>query len=120
MNKTKRSLLLYELIAEIKKIDPTSKSEVMFNAIMPTKRKFRADFYIPKYHLIIEVNGGQWVTGRHTRGGIGYESDLEKLNTVAINGFNVLQYTYEMLQRGDHLRDLHQISLNKLTDFLIN
>ena len=73
-------------------------TEVVFSKIMPTKRRFRADFFLEP-NVIVEVNGGQWVGGRHNRGG-SYEKDLEKMNLAQANGFMYFQYTYEMLRRG--------------------
>jgi len=109
MNKSQRTILLKELLQLIKVIDPYSVAEVNYSAIMPTKRRFRADYYIPKLSVLIEVNGGQYVTGRHNRGGTGYETDLTKLNLASANGFTVLQYTYEMLAKGDHIQDLKNL-----------
>ena len=72
--------------------------EVVFSKIMPTKRKFRADYYLPELKTIVEINGGQFVNGRHNRGGKGYENDLIKSNMASLNGFFYLQYTYQMLK----------------------
>jgi hypothetical protein len=75
--------------------------EVMFNKLIDTKRRFRADYVITSHHLIsdivIEINGGQWVNGRHNRGGQGYQNDLTKFNLAQLNGIKVFQFTYEML-----------------------
>ncbi|NCD41711.1 MAG: hypothetical protein EOL88_06420 [Bacteroidia bacterium] len=72
-------------------------TEVVFNKIMPTRRQFRADYLIED--IIIEINGGQWINGRHNRGGKGYENDLTKINTAQYYGFKVYQFTYEMLKK---------------------
>lgn len=102
----KREILYLELFGELKKLDPDTSKEVVFSSFMPTKRKFRADFLCPNIKLIIEVNGGQFVGGRHTRGGKGYENDLTKLNLAQVNGYRIIQFTYQMLQRGEHLKTL--------------
>lgn len=78
------------------------KCEVVFSKIMDTHRKFRADYYLPDYNIIIELNGGQWIKGRHNRGGVGYEKDLTKLNLAQKNGFSVYQFTYEMLLKQSY------------------
>jgi hypothetical protein len=70
--------------------------EVLFKRIMDTDRMFRAD-YLLNDNIIVEVNGGQWIGGRHHRGGKGYENDLIKINLAQKNGFKVYQFTYEML-----------------------
>ena len=63
----------------------------------PTRR-WRADF---AWHLglnvILEVDGGTWSGGRHTRGS-GYAADCEKVNEAAILGYAVLRVT------GDHIK----------------
>jgi very-short-patch-repair endonuclease len=96
-------LLYREMFTELKKIDPDTKQEVVFSHFMPTNRKFRADFLCPGLKMIIEINGGQYNSGRHTRGGKGYETDLTKLNLAQMNGYKIIQFTYQMLQRGEHL-----------------
>lgn len=78
------------------------KKEVVFNKFMKTKRSFRADYLLPFENIIIEINGGQWINGRHNRGGKGYQSDLTKLNIAAHNGYKVFQFTYEMLQSQEY------------------
>lgn len=54
-------------------------------------RKWRADFAIPGKKLLIEIDGGVWSGGRHTRGG-GFIGDMEKLNAAACLGYLVLRY----------------------------
>jgi hypothetical protein len=51
---------------------------------------------------MVEINGGQWIRGRHNRGGEGYEEDLTKLNLAQSFGFKVYQFTYEMLERQEY------------------
>lgn len=102
----RRKVLYRELHQELLKLDSTTRKEVLFNRIMNTERLFRADFFCPELRLIVEVNGGQYVQGRHNRGGKGYEDDLTKLNLAQSNGFAVLQFTYEMLERGEHFKIL--------------
>jgi len=100
----KQKVLLQELEKHLKKLDAGACKEAVFSHFMPTKRLFRADFLCPNIRVIVEVNGGQWVNGRHNRGGKGYEDDLTKLNLAQMNGYKVLQFTYEMLERGEHLK----------------
>ena len=78
-------------------------------------RRFSFDYVIwdfgNKTHvdIAVEINGGQWVKGRHNRGGKGYESDLTKSNLAQINGFVYLQYTYEMMARGEHFDQIGEV-----------
>jgi hypothetical protein len=80
-------------------------AEVNYAEIMPTKRKFRADFMVNP-NILIEVNGGQFVNGRHNRGGKGYERDLEKGNLAQKCGYKFYQFTYEMLAKQEYLNVL--------------
>jgi hypothetical protein len=41
--------------------------------------------------ILIEIDGGIWAGGRHTRGA-GFVGDMEKLNAAAILGYRVLRY----------------------------
>lgn len=55
-------------------------------------RKFKVDFYLPDYNVIIEIEGGQWIQGRHQRG-IGFKLDIEKYNILAFAGYKVFRLT---------------------------
>jgi hypothetical protein len=77
--------------------------EAVYNKIMDTPRRFKADYCLD-CKILIEINGGQWNGGRHNRGGKGYENDLNKLNIAQANGYKVYQFTYEMLQRREYLQ----------------
>ena len=67
-------------------------------------RRWRLDFLIPgadrSSSLAIEVDGGIYKQGRHTRGK-GFESDCEKLNECAILGFKVLRFSTGQVKRGE-------------------
>jgi len=105
----KRKALYSELMSRLKTIDAKTMMEVPFSHFMPTERKFRADFLCPNLKIIVEVNGGQFSGGRHTRGGKGYETDLDKLNLAQSKGYKVYQFTYQQLERGEHLKLIEQI-----------
>lgn len=51
-------------------------------------RRFRADFALIEQRVMIEVDGGVWTRGRHTRGA-GYVRDAEKRNLAASMGWLV-------------------------------
>jgi hypothetical protein len=55
-------------------------------------RQFRFDFGNSDFFLAIEVEGGIWKRGRHTRPK-GYIRDLEKYNLAAELGWTVLRYS---------------------------
>lgn len=55
-------------------------------------RRWRFDFAWPMHWLALEVEGGIWTQGRHTRG-TGALADLEKYSEAAILGWRVLYCT---------------------------
>lgn len=61
-------------------------------------RKWAADYMV---HLktLIEIEGGIWSRGRHTRGS-GYEKDLEKYNTAAAMGYRVFRFSTGQVMDG--------------------
>jgi very-short-patch-repair endonuclease len=67
-------------------------------------RKYRADFFIQP-SLLIEVEGGIWNDGAHTRGKH-FESDADKYNLATIKGYSLLRYSTAMVERGDAIRDI--------------
>lgn len=62
-------------------------------------RDFRFDLAWPDRRLAVEVDGGTYSGGRHTRGA-GYERDAEKGNEAAIKGWRVLHVTAAMVEDG--------------------
>ncbi|HFG6966567.1 TPA: DUF559 domain-containing protein [Acinetobacter baumannii] len=63
------------------------------------KRKWRADFLITGTKILVEVEGGIWSGGRHTRGK-GYLGDMEKYNEAAAMGYTVLRFSTEQVKSG--------------------
>ena len=59
-------------------------------------RRYRFDFAWPAQRVAVEIEGGVWSGGRHTRGA-GYESDCHKYNLAAVERWHVLRYTGGML-----------------------
>lgn len=83
---------------------PALKAEYRFN----DRRKWRFDFACPTHRLAVEVEGGQWTGGRHTRGG-GFQADCEKYNAATLAGWRVFRFTGPMLKRPvTHLGPLIQ------------
>jgi very-short-patch-repair endonuclease len=54
-------------------------------------RKWRFDFADVENKIAIEIEGGVWTRGRHTRGS-GYIKDVEKYNAATVCGWKVLRY----------------------------
>lgn len=53
-------------------------------------RRFRLDYAWPDYRIGLEVQGGIWTRGRHSRGP-GQKTDMEKNNLGILNGWRVFQ-----------------------------
>jgi very-short-patch-repair endonuclease len=62
----------------------------------PTRR-WKFDFAYPDQKIAIEVEGGTWIGGRHSRGS-GYQADCEKYNTATLMGWRILRFTREMVE----------------------
>lgn len=60
-------------------------------------RRWRFDFAWPEQRVAVEIEGGAWVQGRHTRGA-GYTNDCEKYNSAMLEGWRVLRFTGDMLK----------------------
>ncbi|MDC5235394.1 DUF559 domain-containing protein [Acinetobacter baumannii] len=72
------------------------------------ERKWRADFLITGTKILIEVEGGIWSGGRHTRGE-GYIGDMEKYNSAAMMGFTVLRFSTEQVKAGVAIKQIEQL-----------
>jgi len=72
----------------------------------PTRR-FRADFAYPEKRLLIEVDGGGFVAGRHTRGA-GFATDCEKQSLAAVLGWRVIRVTPAQIDDGRAIEWIRQ------------
>ena len=59
-------------------------------------RRWRFDFAFPIQRVALEVEGGVWTHGRHTRGS-GFVKDVEKYNAAACLGWRLLRVTPKTL-----------------------
>lgn len=62
-------------------------------------RRWRFDFVFLDRKLAVEIEGGTWANGAHTRG-TGYAEDLVKYNAAALAGWTVLRFTTAMVASG--------------------
>lgn len=60
-------------------------------------RRWRFDYAWPEHRIALEVEGGVWTGGRHTRGA-GFLADMEKYNMAAVTGWAVLRTTPDKLE----------------------
>ena len=60
------------------------------------KRRWRFDYAWPERMVALEVEGGVWTGGRHTRGA-GFLKDVEKYNRAAVLGWRLLRVTPDKL-----------------------
>jgi very-short-patch-repair endonuclease len=59
-------------------------------------RKWKFDLCWQEQRVAVEVDGGTWSGGRHTRGA-GFKEDCIKLNHAAREGWKVLRFTTDMV-----------------------
>lgn len=59
-------------------------------------RRWRFDLCWPAQGVALEVEGGVWTGGRHTRGS-GFVKDMTKYNEAALRGWKVLRATPSQL-----------------------
>ena len=71
-------------------------------------RRFRFDFLLAQFALVIEVEGGTWSGGRHTTGA-GFRSDCFKYNAALELGYRVLRYTTDMVTKGEAIGQVERI-----------
>ena len=83
------------------------KIEVVKEYMFHPTRKWRFDFAIPAYKIAIEVEGGVWTGGRHTRPQ-GFLGDIEKYNQATLLGWRLFRVTPEDLCRTKTLNMLKQ------------
>jgi very-short-patch-repair endonuclease len=63
-------------------------------------RKFRFDYAWIEQKIALEVEGGVWIQGRHTRGA-GFVKDMEKYNLACVAGWKVLRFTPQQLRKKE-------------------
>lgn len=87
------------LLAQLEGVGLRPEREVRFHPA----RKWRLDFAFLAPKVAVEVEGGVWAQGRHTRGA-GFSEDCVKRNAAQTLGWIVLSVTEEHITSGDALR----------------
>lgn len=94
MSQLEDTLLLHIVAAKL----PRPEREYRFHPV----RKWRTDFAWVPQRLIVEVEGGTFVRGRHSRP-VGIRKDAEKYNEMALLGWRLLRVTPDMIRDGSAL-----------------
>jgi very-short-patch-repair endonuclease len=61
-------------------------------------RRWRFDLACPVEKVAIEIHGQTWANGRHNRG-YGMQGDFEKNNAAVLDGWRVLYFTGDDIQK---------------------
>ena len=72
-------------------------------------RKWRFDFACLEKRVAVEIAGGVFSGGRHTRG-VGYINDMEKYNTAVELGWKILRYTPDQIKKTKHLDQIKRVT----------
>lgn len=97
---------------------PVPVAEYQFDMRMPDTtatpkipRKWKFDWAWPSFngrHIALEVEGGIFIAGRHSRGG-GMLGDMEKYNEAAAQGWLVFRVTPRQLDSPETLALLRRV-----------
>jgi len=71
-------------------------------------RKWRADFHLKGKKILVEVEGGIWSNGRHTRVK-GYLGDLEKYNAATMMDYQVIRFSTEQVKSGKAIEQIEKM-----------
>jgi hypothetical protein len=77
-------------------------------------RRWRFDLAWPERKLAVEVEGGVWTGGRHTRPA-GYLKDIEKYNEASILGWRLVRITPAMIKSGEALTLIERALTQEVT-----
>ena len=76
-------------------------------------RRWLFDFARPDIRLAIEIDGGLFVGGRHSRGA-GQIKDMEKGNHAVALGWQTLHFPPEQVKNGEAYRFVHYVHHRKI------
>ena len=93
---------IFDLQCRAENIPPAEK-ELRFDL----QRRWRFDRAWPAARVALEIEGGTWNGGRHTRGA-GFEADCEKYSAAAIFGWCVIRATTGQVKSGEAIQWVKQ------------
>lgn len=82
---------------------PAPTLEYWFAKNLTPPRQWRFDICWPECMLAVEVEGGIFVRGRHSRGA-GMLADMEKYNAATLQGWRLLRVSDKHINKGTALR----------------
>lgn len=71
-------------------------------------KDWRFDFAWPDLMLAVEVEGGAWVGGRHTRGK-GFIEDLKKYQEAQRMGWTIYRTAGELIKNGEAVKTIREL-----------
>ena len=78
-----------------------------------TGRRFVYDFYVPRYNVLFEINGGTWQRGNSGHSsGKGIERDYRKSNLIQSHGYTCFNLSKEMIDAA-YIKDLMDTLINR-------
>jgi very-short-patch-repair endonuclease len=98
-----QAIRIYNMTKEDEVPMPGEKGEHRFHPV----RRWRFDYAYPFHKIAIEVHGGIWTQGGHTRGS-GFMEDRDKMNEAQILGWIVLEFPVTALE-NDPFKCVDQI-----------
>lgn len=92
------------LARDLRALNINFEQEYKFHA----ERNWRADFLITGTKILIEVEGGIWSGGRHTRGK-GFTADCEKYAEATLLGYTVVRFTSGQVKSGYAIQAIERL-----------
>ncbi|WP_159515976.1 DUF559 domain-containing protein [Acinetobacter sp. 18QD2AZ41W] len=93
-----------KLATELKTLKIDFEQEFEFHQV----RKWRADFHLVGKKILVEVEGGIWSGGRHTRSK-GYVGDMEKYNAATMLGYQVIRFSTDQVKSGHAIQQIEKM-----------
>lgn len=105
--KVKSEKVLNEFEAKLARELKTLKIDFEQELKFQPDRKWKVDFHLVDKKILVEDEGGIWISGRHTRSK-GYLGDLEKYNATTMMGFQVVRFSIDQLKSGHVIQQIEK------------